>query len=51
MSFLRRGSMAKKLKFNSPAWRKKFMKKGKRKNGPAEAEEYSNTNKEVRTKL
>ena len=26
-------------------------KKGKRKNGPAEAEEYSNTNKEVRTKL
>ena len=26
-------------------------KKGKRKNGPAEAEEYSKTNKEVRTKI
>ena len=30
---------------------KRREKKGKRKNGPAEAEEYSNTNKEVRTKL
>ena len=30
---------------------KRREKKSKRKNRPAEAEEYSNTNKEVRTKL
>ena len=30
---------------------KRREKKGKRKNGSAEAKEYSNTNKEVRTKL